>query len=306
MKNIFIALFGAVIALIFAVTFIKVKEFSNNETNDIVIIDDLNVSNVNKYSNETIESFEVAKKYLHMDALSPDIVSPMENNTNISYNWISIVIDDTGNTLKYIDEYFNLAKKFNITFSILPDSHYASRFANLAHENGIEVMLHMPMEADISFGEKTVIKTDMNADEIAFLLNYAFSKVPYAKGLNNHTGSVATKDASTVGYMLKYLKENDKYFLDSYTTAHSVVYDLAITNGVKTAKRSVFLDNSHNYEDIMKQWETLISLSKRDGGAIAIGHYQNRETLDFLEKNIVNLVKEGIVTVNILSVLQLK
>ncbi|MCZ9994807.1 divergent polysaccharide deacetylase family protein [Brachyspira hyodysenteriae] len=54
--------------------------------------------------------------------------------------------------------------------------------------------------------------------------------------------------------MLDYAKNNDKYFVDSYTVSDSLIYDMAIEYGVKTARRSVFLDNERDHSSIMKQW----------------------------------------------------
>ncbi|MCZ9994808.1 divergent polysaccharide deacetylase family protein [Brachyspira hyodysenteriae] len=50
------------------------------------------------------------------------------------------------------------------------------------------------MEGSDYFGEQTLIRKGMNEDEVFRLLDYSFSKVPYANGMNNHTGSVASSD----------------------------------------------------------------------------------------------------------------
>ena len=159
------------------------------------------------------------------------------------------------------------------------------------------------MEGSEYFGEQTLIRNGMNRDEVFKLLDYSFSRVPYAKGMNNHTGSVASKNIDTVSYMVDYAKNNDKYFVDSYTVAGSLIYDTALKNNVKTAKRSVFLDNERDYDSIMKQWRELIRLSKEHGIAVGIGHYQSEETLNVLENNLPLLFEEGIISVNITEVL---
>ena len=155
------------------------------------------------------------------------------------------------------------------------------------------------MEGSEYFGEQTLVRTDMNKDEVFNLLDYSYSKVPYANGMNNHTGSVASKNRDIVSYMIEYAVSNNKYFIDSYTVAGSLIYDMAIEYGVKTAKRSVFLDNERDYDSIMKQWRELIRLSKEHGGAIGIGHYQSIETLNMLENSLPILAEEGIVSINI-------
>ena len=143
----------------------------------------------------------------------------------------------------------------------------------------------------------------MTREDIYALLDYSFSKVPYANGMNNHTGSVASTDENIVSYMLEYAKNNDKYFIDSYTSAGSLIYDKALEYGVKTARRSVFLDNNRDYDSIMKQWRELIELSKEYGLAIGIGHYQSEETLNILENNLPLLKDKGIMIVDIKDIL---
>ena len=162
----------------------------------------------------------------------------------------------------------------------------------------------MPMEGSSYFGEKTLIKTSMNRNEIFNLLDYSFSKVPYAKGLNNHTGSIASLNKDIVSYMLEYATYNNKYFVDSYTIAGSLIYDMALECNVKTAKRSIFLDNDRDYNSIMRQWRELIRLSKENGGAIGIGHYQSENTLKVLNENIDKLIiYDNIISIKVEEVL---
>ena len=85
-----------------------------------------------------------------------------------------------------------------------------------------------------------------------------------------------------------------------------MIYDLALENNVRTAKRNVFLDNDRDYDSIMKQWRELIKLSKEYGIAIGIGHYQSEETLKVLENNMPLLYEDNIVSVNITEVLTKK
>lgn len=291
MKKVFIVILILFISLIIILSFIKVKEFLTTSSNAI------NRQTYNNFKPQTNTLNE------HSNIDNPSFINSNNSSANINKNRISIIIDDTGNTLDNIEEYFSLAKKYNITFSILPDSPYAYKIASLAHENNITVMLHMPMESEVSFGEKTVIKTFMDKDVIFSLLDHAFSNVPYAEGLNNHTGSVATKDKKTISYVVEYLKDNNKYFLDSVTGAKSVVYDTALLNGVKTAKRDIFLDNEHDYNKISSQWDKLINIAKENGYAIAIGHYQSKETFAFFNNKLPNLEKDDIVTVSIKDLL---
>ena len=301
MKNIFIFILSIIIIAVFSFTFIKVK---NNYNISFKYDDSTNVST----NNISITKKQLAEndKFHLADINSPKIVEPVLSNINkpveIS-NWISIIIDDSGNTLDYVDRFFYLASEYGITFAVLPDSPHSLDFSYYAYSNNINTILHIPMEGSEYFGEQTLVRTDMNKDEVFNLLDYSYSKVPYANGMNNHTGSVASKNIDIVSYMIEYAVSNNKYFIDSYTVAGSLIYDMAIEYGVKTAKRSVFLDNERDYDSIMKQWRELIRLSKEHGGAIGIGHYQSIETLNMLENSLPLLAEEGIVSININEIL---
>ena len=304
MKRVLVFLSFIVVILIFAFTFIKVKE---NYNINFEYADNIsNESETNIISDNTMPEKNADDAFHLADINSPNIVEPILNNVIKpieSSNRISIIIDDSGNTLDYIDRYFHLANEYGITFAVLPDSSHSIDFSYLAYSNNLNVILHIPMEGSEYFGEQTLIRTGMNRDEVFKLLDYSFSRVPYAKGMNNHTGSVASKNIDTVSYMVDYAKNNDKYFVDSYTVAGSLIYDIALENNVKTAKRSVFLDNERDYDSIMKQWRELIRLSKEHGIAVGIGHYQSEETLNVLENNLPLLFEEGIISVNITEVL---
>lgn len=295
MKNIFIFVLSTVIIFIFAFTFIKVKENYNITFKYSVVSNDNEILKKNITEKQENDIFHLA------DINSPDTAKPILNKIND--NCISIIIDDSGNTLDNSDRYFHLANEYNITFAVLPDSYHSIDFSYAAYSNNVNIILHIPMEGSDYFGEETLIRKGMNEDEVFRLLDYSFSKVPYAKGMNNHTGSVASADKSIVSYMLDYAKNNDKYFVDSYTVSDSLIYDMALEYGVKTARRSVFLDNERDYSSIMKQWRELIKLSKEYGIAVGIGHYQSEETLKILEDNLPLLIDEGIRSVSITEIL---
>ncbi|MEI0524527.1 divergent polysaccharide deacetylase family protein [Brachyspira murdochii] len=300
MKRIIIFIFLFIIIIVFSFTFIKVKESYGIS---------FEYADGNYTSGETITSKKTNDVFYSADINSPNISEPILDNIIKpieSSNFISIIIDDSGNTLDYTERYFKLAYEYGITFAVLPDSPHSIDFSYAAYSNDVDVILHMPMEGSDYFGEKTIIRTGMNKDEVFNLLDYSFSKVPYANGMNNHTGSLACKDINIVSYMIDYAKNNNKYFVDSYTSAESVIYDLALENNVRTAKRNVFLDNDRDYDSIMKQWRELIKLSKEYGIAIGIGHYQSEETLKVLENNMPLLYEYNILSVNITEVLTKK
>ena len=101
-----------------------------------------------------------------------------------------IIIDDMG--YRATDEQA-FALPESVTFSILPHTPQGQAFAERAHAQSRDVMLHLPMEAqsDKPLGPGA-ITSSMYANEITATFEAALASVPYAIGVNNHMGSVLT------------------------------------------------------------------------------------------------------------------
>ncbi|OIN95938.1 hypothetical protein AUJ66_07930 [Candidatus Desantisbacteria bacterium CG1_02_38_46] len=209
---------------------------------------------------------------------------------------IAIIIDDFGFNKEAMNEFLHINSP--ITFSVLPYLKYSKLAAELAHQSGKEVMLHLPLQGVRNELNVNVIKMSMSRDEIEKKVEDGIRGIPYINGVNNHMGSVVTADTKIMKIILNKIKENGLFFVDSYTTGRSVAYNLAKEMGLKTGKRKVFLD-MENYEDtayIKKQLWQLVKIAKRDGEAIGIGHnrtwtaYALREELPKLEAEGIELV----------------
>ncbi|EEY11061.1 hypothetical protein COI_0248 [Mannheimia haemolytica serotype A2 str. OVINE] len=57
-------------------------------------------------------------------------------------------------------------------------------------------------------------------------------------------GSGATSDSATMQHLMKVLKENTLFFLDSKTIGSSVAAKTARQFGINTLERDIFLDDS--------------------------------------------------------------
>ena len=202
-------------------------------------------------------------------------------------NRVAIIIDDMGDSLEVLQEICDLAQP--ITISILPYSAHAEETARVAHENGLEVMLHLPGESlNHEEGNSStigLIKSDMSEEEVRSLVEESLSRVPYIKGVNNHMGSKITREEQIMRPILDLLKSRKLYFLDSRTTAESVAFDLAREMGLRTAYRNVFLDSSVGVDYSKKKIIDLFKFSQKTGKAIGIGH-PFPETLQALRENI--------------------
>ena len=77
------------------------------------------------------------------------------------------------------------------------------------------------------------------------------------------------------------------------TSKNSIAYQVAEEMGVKTAKRSVFLDNENDMEYIKGQMLEVQEIALREGEAIVIGHGRIN-TYYVLKRMIPDLVRAGI------------
>ncbi len=78
---------------------------------------------------------------------------------------------------------------------MLPNAPHAREMATKAHNQGHEVLIHLPM-APLSKQplEKDTLRPEMSSEEIERIIREAYGKVPYAVGLNNHMGSAMTSN----------------------------------------------------------------------------------------------------------------
>lgn len=196
----------------------------------------------------------------------------------------AIVIDDMGEDLNFLIELINL--KVPLTVAILPDSSQARESAELAEKNGLEVIIHLPLEAFnnhlSSGGAEGLITTSMSPSDIRSILERDLSLLPQARGLNNHMGSKATSSEALMEIIISFLREKNLYFLDSKTSPRSVAYELALKKKVPAAARQVFLDADEDRSRIKDRLFELFSLARKNGQAIGIGH-PFPETLEVLK-----------------------
>ena len=152
----------------------------------------------------------------------------------------------------------------------------------------------MPMETD-GYAELDVggLREDMSAEDFAATVNAAVSRIPEARGLNNHMGGMLTADIDAMNQLMASLAEHGLFFIDSRTTPQSVAGNLARQHGLAYAGRDIFLDNERDLVAINDQFNQAIALAKRRGQAIVIGH-PSPETIEYLQNVIPLLDSAGI------------
>ena len=193
---------------------------------------------------------------------------------------IALIIDDLG---------------YQFACAVLPATPRGRELAALAADNGKEVLLHLPLQPqEGGLGDPGLLRLDMSRGQFseAFVANLA--DVPFATGVNNHRGSLLTRHPGHMGWLMEELRAHGGlFFVDSYTTRHSVALALAEEAGVPALRRDVFLDNERRPEAIARAFERLKRRARANGTAVGIGH-PYPETLEFLEQALPALGDEGI------------
>ena len=207
---------------------------------------------------------------------------------------ISIIIDDLGYELEAGRRAIDLPGP--LAYAILPGTPRARILAELANDNGKEVLLHLPLQAAEYDGpiEPGSIMLDMSRTAFQAAFDSAIESVPFAVGVSSHRGSLLTRHPGHMGWLMEEIQRREGlFFIDSYTTHESVALRIAAESGVTAIKRDVFLDHNQRPEAVRAEFQRLIKLARLRGKAVGIGH-PYPATLELLEREIPRLAKEGI------------
>lgn len=204
------------------------------------------------------------------------LISPIyatENTTNSSPK-AAIIIDDFGGDVKGVENFFQ--SKIPITVAIMPFMPQSKEQAIRAHEQGLEVMLHLPLEpkkGKKSWLGSNPITSDLSNEEVKKRVRAAIEDIPYVKGINNHMGSKIVEDEEKVRAILEVAKEYDLYVIDSGTSGKSFIPKIAEEMNIPWGIRDVFLDDTmSSSQHVYKQMKKLAKVTKKKGTAIGIGH----------------------------------
>ncbi|HGO5856380.1 TPA: divergent polysaccharide deacetylase family protein [Mannheimia haemolytica] len=203
---------------------------------------------------------------------------------------MAIVIDDVGYRIKEDREILALPKAVSV--AIIPVAPYATERAKDAYNQKRDILIHLPMEPKSKQPiEEGGIHIGDNEEKIRKLIHTSRGQVPYAIGLNNHMGSGATSDSATMQHLMKVLKENTLFFLDSKTIGSSVAAKTARQFGINTLERDIFLDDSDLLADVQKQFAQAINHARKNGVAVVIGH-PRKNTISVLKQNLAQLPQD--------------
>ncbi|MCU7928377.1 MAG: divergent polysaccharide deacetylase family protein [Candidatus Thiodiazotropha sp. (ex Dulcina madagascariensis)] len=205
---------------------------------------------------------------------------------------IALIIDDMGD--RRIAGERALALPGPITYAFLPLTPYAWQQASKAHQLKKEVMLHLPMQSDngnaLGNGALTL---DMSKVRFLRTLRRNIASIPYLAGVNNHMGSLLTRDPTAMRWLMSALREAGLYFVDSRTTDATVAERVAGSNLIASSRRDVFLDNIPRESEVRAQLHELLETAREKGSAIGIAH-PYPQTLAVLQEELPKLKEQGI------------
>ena len=287
-----INIIALVIILIVAFNISNLFNNSIKEEDNLRNTQDVNPATTNEIELEVKESEETTYDSEQYTDLIVDDLTSSEEETNFSPK-AAFIIDDLGYETEVAKKIMEL--EFPIALSILPFLQYSEFIAEEGRKNNKEIMLHLPMEPNNSGANPGpgAIKSYMSEEEIRQAVRKCILDFPYAIGVNNHMGSKITEDREIMEIVLEEIKGYNLFFIDSITTKDSIAYEVAQEMEIKSAVRSVFLDNENDMEYIKGQMLEVQETALREGEAIAIGH-SRINTFYVLKRMIPELIRAGI------------
>jgi len=206
---------------------------------------------------------------------------------------LAIIVDDLGYDPAAAQTVFALPGKVSV--AVLPNLPSSAAIAEAAHRQGVEVLLHLPMESQggEDGAEKIELRVGEPAADVSRVLDQMLSTVPHAVGVNNHQGSRATADPALMAALAAALRGHGLFFIDSRTSVATRALDAARRAGVPAASRNVFLDDDEQPAAIRRQLARAERLAREQGACVAIGH-PHGATLDVLADALPEVEARGV------------
>lgn len=194
------------------------------------------------------------------------------NGTNPK-GYLALVIDDFGNHADGTEAMINLG--IPLTVAVMPFLPFSKADADLAHQAGLEVIMHIPMEP--MYGKSSwlgpmAITCGLDDQEIKTRLLAGLKELKWAVGMNNHMGSKAMQNSRVVKTILEVARQENLFFIDSLTTEGTAVLKMTGMLNHPYLARDEFLDGCKSLNHIKKQLQKLGVIALRKGYAIGIGH----------------------------------
>ncbi len=181
---------------------------------------------------------------------------------------LAIIIDDvgTGEQAQKI-----AALPVRVTPSIFPPEYQRKDTRSLARSFE-HYAIHLPMEASSAKNNSATLRASDNYEKLRGVIAKLRADFPNAKFINNHTGSKFTADERAMQNLLRAMNEYGFLFIDSRTSPATKAKAAMNGLGMRYVHRDVFLDNQNSVAAVRKKLREAVTLAKKQGYAIAIGH----------------------------------
>lgn len=204
--------------------------------------------------------------------------SPTTRSETSSGPRVALVIDDFGYENPGAEGIWHLPVK-RLTCAVLPNHPGSARDARRAWEKGWEVLVHLPMAARMAAAggraaESQQVMAGEGSRQIVDFVQNAAASVPFAVGLNNHMGSLATEDERVVRAVAAAAKSLDFFVLDSRTSYRSRLFAACRGSGVPAVANEMFIDDRASVPYIRQELRRLEAWARSRGVAVGIGHYR--------------------------------
>ncbi|MGC9314350.1 MAG: divergent polysaccharide deacetylase family protein [bacterium] len=209
---------------------------------------------------------------------------------------VALIIDDFGDIeLDAVKGFLDLPIPF--TASVIPFEKHTESSADALSEKGIEVIVHMPMEPQ-SYpkddpGPKAIY-VKLPSSEIQKRVREAIAQIPTAVGMNNHMGSEATSNLSTMELVANALKDSGLFFIDSRTTPYTCAMKVMGEHGIPTTCQNGNIDVVDDTSAIARRFiELALASRESEDGVLIVGHARPN-TLIAIKRVLPDLEKWGI------------
>lgn len=202
---------------------------------------------------------------------------------------IAIVIDDLGRSTE--DCQFFAALPVSLNCAVIPGMPYARACADIISQHQQTLLIHFPWE---NLGRNPAqhypirLTSTMTTEDMKVMFTRAFQSVPGAQGINNHMGSVLSKNPQAMHKVMTIMAQlpQKKFFLDSHTSPQTKAYAYALADGLPAALNNFFLDGFQSDLYIERQFGLAVQYAEKHGSAIAICHGNRQVTRHVFEKCI--------------------
>ncbi|MDD4182618.1 MAG: divergent polysaccharide deacetylase family protein [Candidatus Omnitrophica bacterium] len=198
---------------------------------------------------------------------------------------IALIFDDLGENTKDLNEIHSLG--IPVTVSIVPGLKFSKSIAQTSKLYGFSVMAHIPLEPKNAQKYQTTkykfISSSLPRRERAALLRYYLNYIRVAIGVNNHMGSAATEDAKLMKEVMRAVKYNGLFFIDSRTSNNSIACEVAKKEGVVCDYNEGFFDSVDDINAMQNKFFELLKKAKEKGKIIIIAH-PKKKTFFLLHK----------------------